>query len=334
MSNEPEIYTQRRRRAGRPPRRRRPGPQLGRDPRRHRAPARGALALGRGLRGRVTELTDWRRQVREHRRELIIGAAVVGFAVGGLMASRRRRAARRDGAWRAAHAATGDATAPQSRSGRSVRTPRKPSRPGPTWAPITGPISETKTGSEPKIWRHSSTSRRAVSGSWMCCTTQAPAPASLRSRANSTMRSKARRRVRTRSTGVISSSSVRIGLICSAEPSQACAEPIRPPLRRYSSVSIENHIFSDSRPLLDRGQRLGSPRRPPAAALRGDQGHHPLAAAAAAAVQDVDPLAAGPRVDQRLAGLQRRVVGARDPGRDVDRDDLASLGEQRLVDGR
>jgi hypothetical protein len=43
------------------------------------------------LRGRVAELTDWRRQVREHRRELIIGAAVVGFAVGGLMALRRRR---------------------------------------------------------------------------------------------------------------------------------------------------------------------------------------------------------------------------------------------------
>ena len=33
------------------------------------------------LRGRVTELTDWRRQVREHSREIVIGAAVVGFAV-------------------------------------------------------------------------------------------------------------------------------------------------------------------------------------------------------------------------------------------------------------
>ena len=42
------------------------------------------------LRGRVNELTDWRRQVREHRRVLIIGAAVVGFDVGGLMALRRR----------------------------------------------------------------------------------------------------------------------------------------------------------------------------------------------------------------------------------------------------
>jgi hypothetical protein len=42
------------------------------------------------LRTRVNELTDWRSQLREHRRELIIGAAVVGFAVGGLLALRRR----------------------------------------------------------------------------------------------------------------------------------------------------------------------------------------------------------------------------------------------------
>jgi len=42
------------------------------------------------LRGRVGELTDWRRQVREHKRELAIGAAVVGFAVGGILALRRR----------------------------------------------------------------------------------------------------------------------------------------------------------------------------------------------------------------------------------------------------
>ena len=49
--------------------------------------------LGRSveaLRGRVNELTDWRRQVREHKRELVIGAAIVGFAVGGLLALRRR----------------------------------------------------------------------------------------------------------------------------------------------------------------------------------------------------------------------------------------------------
>lgn len=43
------------------------------------------------LRGRVAELTDWRRQVHEHKNELVIGAAVVGFAIGGLLALRRRR---------------------------------------------------------------------------------------------------------------------------------------------------------------------------------------------------------------------------------------------------
>jgi hypothetical protein len=42
------------------------------------------------LRGRVNELTDWRRQVREHKRELVIGAAVVGFLIGGRLALRRR----------------------------------------------------------------------------------------------------------------------------------------------------------------------------------------------------------------------------------------------------
>jgi hypothetical protein len=42
------------------------------------------------LRGRVRALTDWRRQVREHRRELVLGAAIAGFAVGGLIALRRR----------------------------------------------------------------------------------------------------------------------------------------------------------------------------------------------------------------------------------------------------
>lgn len=49
--------------------------------------------LGRSveaLRGRVTELTDWRRQVQEHRSQLVAGAAVAGFVVG-LMAMRRRK---------------------------------------------------------------------------------------------------------------------------------------------------------------------------------------------------------------------------------------------------
>jgi hypothetical protein len=50
--------------------------------------------LGRSveaLRGRVGELTDWRRQVREHRQPLMIGAAVAGFVVGGMLMRRRKR---------------------------------------------------------------------------------------------------------------------------------------------------------------------------------------------------------------------------------------------------
>ncbi len=43
------------------------------------------------LRGRVTELTDWRSQLRKHRKEVTIAAVATGFVIGGLMALRRRR---------------------------------------------------------------------------------------------------------------------------------------------------------------------------------------------------------------------------------------------------
>ena len=43
------------------------------------------------LRGRVAELTDWRGQLRKHQDEIVMGAAVVGFAVGALMVARRLR---------------------------------------------------------------------------------------------------------------------------------------------------------------------------------------------------------------------------------------------------
>jgi hypothetical protein len=43
------------------------------------------------LRAKVNELTDWRRQVSEHRNELITAAAVAGFVIGGIIALRRRR---------------------------------------------------------------------------------------------------------------------------------------------------------------------------------------------------------------------------------------------------
>jgi hypothetical protein len=44
------------------------------------------------LRGKVTEVTDWRRQVEEHKQQLMIGAAAVGFLLGiKLMRSRKRK---------------------------------------------------------------------------------------------------------------------------------------------------------------------------------------------------------------------------------------------------
>jgi len=43
------------------------------------------------LRHRWLQVTDVKRQIREHRTELAMGAAVVGFLVGGAMALRRRR---------------------------------------------------------------------------------------------------------------------------------------------------------------------------------------------------------------------------------------------------
>jgi Protein of unknown function (DUF3618) len=42
------------------------------------------------LKERVTELTDWRGQLRKHRKKVVVGAVATGFVVGGLMALRRR----------------------------------------------------------------------------------------------------------------------------------------------------------------------------------------------------------------------------------------------------
>lgn len=42
------------------------------------------------LRDKVVEATDWRGQLRKHRKQILIGAVATGFVVGGLMALRRR----------------------------------------------------------------------------------------------------------------------------------------------------------------------------------------------------------------------------------------------------
>ena len=43
------------------------------------------------LRTRWVEVTDVKRQIREHRGQIMVGAAVVGAVVGGFLALRRRR---------------------------------------------------------------------------------------------------------------------------------------------------------------------------------------------------------------------------------------------------
>ena len=58
-----------------------------------------------------------------------------------------------------------------------------------------------------------------------------------------------REEVRTRSTGVISFSTVRIGFTRRVEPIQALAAPMRPPRLRNSSVSIPNQSRSSLRAL-------------------------------------------------------------------------------------
>ena len=39
------------------------------------------------LQGKVSELTNWRRQLNEHRQQIVIGAAVAGFVIGGGIAA-------------------------------------------------------------------------------------------------------------------------------------------------------------------------------------------------------------------------------------------------------
>jgi Protein of unknown function (DUF3618) len=39
------------------------------------------------LRGEIERVTDWRAQLRRHRREVVVGAAVAGFVLGGGIAA-------------------------------------------------------------------------------------------------------------------------------------------------------------------------------------------------------------------------------------------------------
>jgi hypothetical protein len=47
------------------------------------------------LRSQATELADWRGHVRRHRTQVLVGAAVAGFVLGGGIAAMARRFRRR-----------------------------------------------------------------------------------------------------------------------------------------------------------------------------------------------------------------------------------------------
>ena len=250
----------------------------------------------------------------------------------------KRRLERRDAARRYRHtqperfltAQTGGVTVDDFglRPG-GCREPSAPSSPGPDVGADHGSDLRDHDGSLPKISRPRGRPARPPRSGPGCA---APSRRRRRPRdvlrSRSTIRSNARREVRTRSIGVISDSTVRIGLIFSAEPSQAWAPAIRPPRRRYSSVSIANHIFScarASRARCGHGGAVGSVAR-----RRGGREHHQtLAAAGGPGVDHVHAL--GP-VAELLAGLLGRADGARHPAGEVDRDDVVAGVEQRLVD--
>ena len=153
-----------------------------------RAAAVGALRLPRDVRGAA----------RPGHRGRARGA---GAAAGGRFARTvpdylRKPTVIRDGSRRVAPAQSRWAFLPRCPGRAAPRTPRQPrryrsspsgipptpTRPGPAWTPMTGPISDTKSGSLPKISRPLATRRSQTSGAWMCWMTQPSAPSSWRAR--------------------------------------------------------------------------------------------------------------------------------------------------------
>ena len=173
-----------------------------------------------------------------------------------------------------------------------------------------------------------------MSCAWMCWMKNTSAPSSCWLARCSTRRSNARPAVRTRSIGRISRLIERIGLIFSAEPIHACAPPIRPPRRRYSSVSTAKMIVirSRSRRADVGGARQVGARR--AIALLAAIAISPWPGGAGVGVQDLDPLRRDAALDQRVARLPGRLHGARDAAREVDREHVVARLQQRLVDGQ
>ena len=156
-------------------------------------------------------------------------------------------------------------------------------------------------------------------------------PLRWRSSAYATSRSNARPLVRTRSIGVISCSSVRIGLIFSVEPIHALAAPIRPLRFRNSSVSTANHILSEPRSSSARAATASASSAAlsqPCAAPRTIRPMPPAELCELTTRTRSPPL---PSFSSRSAAWRAESHVPGDPLGDVDRHHVVALGEQRLV---
>lgn len=60
--------------------------QIRSDIERHRSDLTHSVEL---LRAKGAEITDWRRQVHRHRRKVVAGAVIAGFAIGVFLTARR-----------------------------------------------------------------------------------------------------------------------------------------------------------------------------------------------------------------------------------------------------
>ena len=191
------------------------------------------------------------------------------------------------------------------------------------WAPITGPISETKTGSEPKTSRHVLDQLLGRLG--VVDVLDDPAVGAvgvaLAGEVDHALERAAPRPDPLDRGDLLLEREDRLDLQCRAEERLGGADPaaLAQVLER---VDREPHLQAVAG-LLDPRPSTSSPSPPSAAARAAAIVKQSRPAAGRAAVVDVDPLAALALVDQALARLVGGLEGPGDPGREVDRDDVS-----------
>ena len=208
-----------------------------------------------------------------------------------------------------------------------------PSSPGPTWAPSTAPISETKAGSQPKISRPSSIS--AVGGLEVLDVLDDPGVEAVLVALAGVVAQPLDRAVAGPDPldrgDLLLEGEDRLDLQRRADPGARAADPAAAP-QVLEGVDREPHLQLLARLLGpgDDGVAVG-PRRAPRRRRRATQRPIPPAAERESKTWIRSPPL--PSSISRSRAWIGRLEGAGDAGRDVDRDDLATGVEQRLVDG-